>query len=572
MNPESGVYEQPSYSLIFVDDENIIREGISSRVNWGKNGFSLKGVFEDGTGALEFMENNQVDVLLSDISMPRMDGLTLSRIVAEKYPRTLVLLLTGFEDFEYARQAIRNQVKEFLLKPVTAEELEQVLRRTWYELNHRRNNEEEQNRLKNQLKDSIPLAREQILHSIISGRLTRATRELALKELGNQWRESSNVYRAGLISIPPDMQDSGGRHLFEALLQQLQKACAANSRDLGEGRFSCEAFAGMDGSIVILFREEMPGQPKEILRKITAVLQAACLPTAESAAPGSAGRASDLPQNAMPLPVIAGIGNCVTNLESVRNSYLEAEQVVDHLGFLAPLTSPPIIAGSMENLREKPAFPGEVFNTLSRELVKGLEEDGPDQAIRILNNILAKMEESSVSSREAAGYLSRLNFMLSDFMDRTKLRRDGEEPWRDIRAVSRLAEAREVLASRIFYIEKQMSLRRQDTLHARVDKACRIIEERYSCKNFSLAELCRELCLGTSQCSALFKEGTGRTFVEYLTDVRIDKAKKLLKSTDLRSYEIAERVGYRDPRYFSSIFHKCTGMTTTQYRRKLDVK
>ncbi|MCK5672783.1 MAG: response regulator, partial [Spirochaetales bacterium] len=122
------------YKLIFVDDEAIVRDGISSCIPWGQNSFELAGLFEHGLQALDYMENNHVDVVISDINMPRMDGLSLSRKIEEKYPDVMVLLLTGYDEFEYAQEAIKSKVREFLLKPITADELSVVLTRLEGEL------------------------------------------------------------------------------------------------------------------------------------------------------------------------------------------------------------------------------------------------------------------------------------------------------------------------------------------------------------------------------------------------------------------------------------------------------
>ena len=126
------------YRLILVDDEAIIREGISRVVPWGKNGFELAGLFEHGEKALDYLEKNPVDIVITDINMPRMDGLTLSRIIAERFPRIMVLLLSGYDDFEYAQEALKNQVRDFLLKPITADELQEILARVRAELNQNR--------------------------------------------------------------------------------------------------------------------------------------------------------------------------------------------------------------------------------------------------------------------------------------------------------------------------------------------------------------------------------------------------------------------------------------------------
>jgi two-component system response regulator YesN len=130
-----------------------------------------------------------------------------------------------------------------------------------------------------------------------------------------------------------------------------------------------------------------------------------------------------------------------------------------------------------------------------------------------------------------------------------------------------LNDAHNFFVSMIEAIEQRIHERRQDMMLSRLDKARKIIAERYADPQFSLTQMCEELFLSSSQFSVLFKEGTGRTFIEYLTAFRINEAKKLLKTTDLKSYEVAEKVGYTDPRYFSLIFRKQTNMTPIEFRR-----
>lgn len=117
------------YRLVFVDDESIIREGISSCIAWEPLGFSLAAMLENGQQAIEYLRTHPVDIVISDIKMPKIDGLELSRLIHEQYPQVMVLLLSGHDDFEYAQEAMKYQVNEFLLKPITADELTEVLKR-----------------------------------------------------------------------------------------------------------------------------------------------------------------------------------------------------------------------------------------------------------------------------------------------------------------------------------------------------------------------------------------------------------------------------------------------------------
>ena len=110
-----------------MDDEAIVRDGIETCLRWEENGFTLAGIFENGEQAIRFIESSRADVVITDINMPKMDGLTFSRLLAERYPDIMVLLLTGYDEFEYAKEAVKNRVRDFLLKPVTPAQLEEVL-------------------------------------------------------------------------------------------------------------------------------------------------------------------------------------------------------------------------------------------------------------------------------------------------------------------------------------------------------------------------------------------------------------------------------------------------------------
>ena len=130
-------------------------------------------------------------------------------------------------------------------------------------------------------------------------------------------------------------------------------------------------------------------------------------------------------------------------------------------------------------------------------------------------------------------------------------------------------QAREYFSRLLDLIEDRIEEHRNSAFRSRIDKAKQIIEEKKGDSNFSLQEICNDVFLSVSQFSMLFKEGTGKTFIEYLTMCRIGEAKKLLKTTDLKSYEIAEKTGFKDPRYFSIIFKKNIGLTPMEYRRSL---
>ena len=131
-----------SYKVFFVEDEIVTREGIRDKVDWQGNGFEFCGEAPDGEMALPLLQAIQPDVLITDIKMPFMDGLELSRIVHERIPATKIIILSGHDEFEYAQAAIKLGVTEYLLKPVTVQDLHRVLQQLATQLDQERHVQE----------------------------------------------------------------------------------------------------------------------------------------------------------------------------------------------------------------------------------------------------------------------------------------------------------------------------------------------------------------------------------------------------------------------------------------------
>ena len=139
--------ETAVYKVLLVDDEILVREAISAKIEWNKLGFELAKDCENGKDAIEFMKENPVDVVLTDICMPYIDGMGLSKFVYENFPQTTIIIFSGYSDFEYAKMAIQYKVAEYILKPVTAKELSEVLVRIKEKLDSERQQEQKMDEL-----------------------------------------------------------------------------------------------------------------------------------------------------------------------------------------------------------------------------------------------------------------------------------------------------------------------------------------------------------------------------------------------------------------------------------------
>lgn len=159
------------YKIILVDDEDEVREGIKHKISWSKYGFELVGDFDNGRDALEAIEQHRPDVIITDICMPFMDGLGLARAVMDRYRDMKVIIVTGYEDFEYAKQAITLKVTEYLLKPINAREFAEFLSKMKQDLDEEHLQKANLVKLRMQLNQSLPLLRERFLEQLVTTRM-----------------------------------------------------------------------------------------------------------------------------------------------------------------------------------------------------------------------------------------------------------------------------------------------------------------------------------------------------------------------------------------------------------------
>lgn len=519
------------FNLIFVDDESIIRNGIGSCVPWGSNGFNLLGMFEDGEKAYEFICNNSVDVVITDINMPKMDGLTLSKMLSDKFPGIMVLLLSGYDDFEYAQQAVKNHVREFLLKPITASELSLTLENVKKELTQLRVQEKVQKEMIQKLKISFPLLKERFFNRMILGRLTYDN-YIRRKEYF-KWDDLGEFYQVSVIGMPESWSELDRITLHEYIRGSL------DSID--------EVFFNTNENIVLLTQDINPDSLENKTKQYI-----------ENSFRFTTGMDKD--------QISTGCGDVVKSYNEISSSYAGAINAYDYTRVLG-LSQ--II--SIKDVRCGKKIIPETFVIMLSQVIEELKIGSKEKSLERLNSLFSYLEEHFITTDEAFSYYSRINHGLDLFIQEMGLYTEDDFIFLTNNLKFRtLEQAHNVFIEYLNIIDKKINDRRHDIIISRIDRAKEIINKRYFEFNFSLQDICDELYLSISQFSFIFKEGTGQTFVEYLTWFRVEEAKKILKLTDKKVYEIAEDVGYRDPRYFSLIFKKQTGVTALEFRKRLE--
>lgn len=531
------------YKVLLVDDEILVREAISENIKWNELGFELVNVCENGEIAMEYLEENPVDVVLTDICMPYADGMDLSRYVYNNYPQTSVIIFSGYSDFEYAKQAIQYKVAEYILKPVTARELSEVLLKIKEKLNVERKQEQTYDKFKKAYytytkNEALIISR--ILSRLVKGtqRTEKSIEELAEFNVSIQGDQYCVV--AVDIDVYSDLYDIDDELKKESALMSFVVENISN--EIMKNHSAGLAYRDSDNRVCMLFYVSRSRNLSIEATKICEEIQSTVYDT-------------------MKLSISIGVGKTVLSLEELSKSY---ESAVELLKYRYTKGSGVLLDGEKE-------FQGSNSSDLEKDFKKiaeSLREKDEPKLEKALSDMEAWMINGYNTRNVVVAYLHQALRIVSDAVrevdDEFQLK---EEEMSEITDAKRFEQAMNFFRS---YCKKAINIisgAGKTSGQQQAALAMEYIERNYGDPNLNLNQICEYLNISTSRFSSIFKEATGKTFIEVLTSVRMERAKSLLRQTSLKNYEIAEKVGFSDPHYFSIAFKKMTGKTPKEYAR-----
>ena len=528
--------QQQRYRFLIIDDEPVVREGISQIIDWAAHGFELVGACRDGREGLQALERLKPDVVLTDICMPFVDGLELAAWISEQYPGTRTVLLTGYDEFEYAQEAVKLRVSDFLLKPITADELRGILEKIRGELDLERNRDRRFEMLQQQLKESLPLLRERFLNRLV--RMTLDPGEIRQRMAFLELNLAGPAYVALLCDLDEaEPQD----HIVNLAVHKTIAEIAADRRD------SVAFTTPREQSVVIDSASDEAGALSRALE---------CAELIAERINRELGRS-----------VSIGAGDAVVGLDNMPQTYRDASTALEQRLVLGPAQ---IITAQQlggVHLSEVSRPDAETRAAYVRALRTGDRSGAQSALYEIIESL--QLSEGSMETR----YLvmqrllaDALNGLEALGVDATQITEKPENPFAQLGRLKTLEDMRNWFLGLQDRAHTLLDQRRQQHSRWKALAAEEFIEANFHQPELSLQRVCSALSVSKSYFSSMFKGSTGVTFVEYLTCVRIKRAKELLSYDNLRSYEVAERVGFRDAHYFSLTFKKQTGVSPTEYR------
>ena len=530
------------YSVLLVDDEEDVIRIIMKKLDWESMGLVIIGHAANGVEALEMAEELSPDIVMTDIKMPYMDGLTLCKKLKELSRTIRVIIFSGFDEFEYAKEAIKMEAAEYLLKPVNAVELKEVFERVKNDLDRELDEKRNTDKLRAYYMESLPVLQESFYMALLEGRI-------APEQIG-RYMDSYQVQLKGPYYVVAVLHISQQSLEEESRMDPFLQAVSVRkfAEEQVEDRWRSRVVIYL-GDIIMI--SQMHG--REEMLEYTNEMDRLC-------------RMAKKVCNAR---ITAGIGYLCDNLEQLPLSYQGAKQAVSYRVLYGNTRA--ISISEVEPAEHAELNWEDVYSTYIQQIMKKVrigEGDGLEKAISQFTEWLSgeqiSMQKYRIVMMELVAELFR--FTASHNLNPENVFGGNGDVYSQVLQM----ESAEVLDRWLLRVctnlQNAVMNERQDSTKFFVKNAEEYVKEHFADQDLGVDEVCRKLNVSAAYFSTIFKKETGKTFVRYLTDYRMEKAVNMLMTGNEKTYVIAEKVGYAEPNYFSYVFKKQFGMSPSKYK------
>lgn len=535
--------------VFLVEDEMVIRRGIKNSIDWEKEGYIFCGEASDGELAYPMIIKEKPDILITDIRMPFMDGLELCKLVKKELPNIKILILSGYDEFDYAKEAIRLGVTEYLLKPISSGKLLEALNGVSESIRREKEDKDLVRKYMEEMRENTEHEKQKFFEQMIAGNLSMAD---AL-ETGKKY----------------EMNLSAGMYNLLLFRFTLGKENRKSGELLGEAEYAIEKLTerleyvfefqrGVEGWAFLLMadnEEQMSERVKELSKDLEEIMK-----------------------NYSTIAYFGGIGQPVARLRELEESFREAERAL-----AARFTMELNRIISVDDIRmaqnvdtlddiEITSF-GEIekTRTMLEKFLNNGAEDEIDEFVDVYINELPEENLKSVLMRQYIimdAYIVMMSFCEKIEGIEGEMQAQSEELKNSMKTIQTVEEIKNyirMLLKKIIGVRDTISGRRYSDI---IEIAKDQIRKTYMSDEISLNTVAAEVGMSPSYFSSIFSKEMGKTFVEYLTEIRMDRAKELLMCSSMKTSEIGYEVGYKDPHYFSYIFKKTQNCTPKEFRAR----
>lgn len=531
--------------IVIVDDERFIREGLRTLIMQSGLSLNVAGEAKNGEDACRLIEQTTPDLVITDVKMPKMDGIALIKWMNQHYPRIHAIALSGYDDYPLVRETFRNGVLDYIVKPINKKQLFDLLQAALDQMESEQAREQQDLALKFKLNQSMPLLRQRFLKRLVSGKVNQTG---VLQERLNDFEIDPDEapYQVCIVQINnyPYLSSVHGEEeakLYEFMIENIM------SETLG-GLGSCSVFQDEAGCVAAIL-----GSPKQDIRQ------------------QGEERISLLYRNLekhIKIRFTIAAGNGVNQLSNVSQSYLQAKQ---HL-------KSAFYGDGSQFVSEAPAFSAHEVPLLDETFEKVIHQL---QDHVILSNTVSILSELQSLSNQLETYYMEPEMIIPQYallvnrmtwnhpsILKTVYQLYGADFSFEHRI--RLFDTLDEITKYTFEFLSTVAKHHRHSAEIRdvhiIDQAKRFVKEHYN-EELTLSRVADIVHVSAAYLSEMFAKETDENFVEYVTRIRMTEAKRLLKDYSMKTYEIAERIGYPDASYFSKVFKKQVGVSPSDYRQ-----
>lgn len=540
------------YKILIVDDDMLIRKGIRNVIRWSDFDCEICAEASTGEEALELVRKCMPDIVITDIKMPNMDGIELIEKIKAVLPQCKIIILSAYREFEYAQRAIKFGAFDFLLKPTKVEDIINVVQKAISEIKKEKTIIEELEKVNRLLQEKLPILRENFLFNVIFEMITNENEIIRMAEVykvdiknfvmilaecrikEESKKANSHLYLLGISNILSDFID---------------KNCCIYTIYLNNSQ----------AVYIASFKYEIPSKKEELefFELLKQVKKAAveCF-------------------NIDLTLVVSTLGYGIIDLPN------KFKECIDAINYRFYFDNEDIIY--YKDLSHLFVYVDDKkLKHLKNEIISNVRYGN----ITNIDMLLSELEETLKKSKADKQYILNFYYLMLIEINMIKAqvlsdsgqgnqddKLENMEFLNDILKCKNLSELNNVLKISIQKTIEEVQKHNQSKMGSLVKKVIEYIKENYFYNEISLSEISEKFFVSPSYLSRLFKKETGKNISDFINEYRIEKAKELLATTDLKTYEVADKVGIPDPHYFSRIFKRYTGHSPSEYKEAVKSK
>ncbi|MCR4739261.1 MAG: response regulator [Lachnospiraceae bacterium] len=529
--------------VFLAEDEYVVREGIKNNIDWKAKGYEFCGEASDGEQAYPLIQKLKPDIVITDIKMPFMDGLELSRLIKREFPSIEIVLLTGYGEFEYAKEAINIGVSDYLLKPINGDDLIKELDKVRDNLEEKYKEEKLKELYMKEMEEKNLNDRKEFFELLVGRNLQ--TGELLEKAMELEIDLPASLY-CMVLFVAFTTDHSRKEHSNRII--EIDERLSDLNRDFPEVICFDRNIEGK----AFLFKSD---QREDLDRLIKGYMDSVV----------------KIVSDYKNIRYFAGIGEVVERLSDVPLSFESASRAFAHRYLIDEnriLSCNDLESGSVYDANRLGLEEIDVKRFDREKIREFLRTGEADETEFFVEEFFKELGRSIVESTVFRQYIIMDSyFCMVDFV----ISLNGEKKLIESVDVSPgvLQNVNEGMDYIIRNIKRSIGLREEISRNKHLDVVKEIIsfiDREYANEELSLNTVADHVNFSPNYLSMIFSQQTGQPFIKYLTDYRMNKAKELLKCTSKKSSEISLLVGYKDAHYFSYLFKKTQGITPTQYR------